>query len=270
MTTPGIDYPDYDRTKSPFADVTQKITLMSCYRGSKAYNLYIPKEENEEFGTDDLDTIEVFTYPKSYYLSLYSYNHILETFEAKEDPLDIVGYELKKMVSMLIKMNPNVVYTLWTRKEDYLMMTEAWKRIIESRDLFINKKYLLDTTIGFATSQKNRMIGGAYKGYMGEKRKLLVDKFGYDTKNAVHTLRILRTGKEFLLNGYPNIYRESDRQELIDIKMGKYRLGDVLEMIDKEFRLTQQAFEDSKLSDKINNRKINELLYDIMKGLPET
>lgn len=33
---------------------------------------------------------------------------------------------------------------------------------------------------------------------MGEKRKQLVAKHGYDTKNASHLIRLLRMGMEFL------------------------------------------------------------------------
>ena len=61
------------------------------------------------------------------------------------------------------------------------------------------------------------MERNACKGYMGEKRKRLVEKFGYDTKNASHLIRLLRMGMEFLVDGELHVERE-DAKELLRIK----------------------------------------------------
>jgi len=66
-----------------------------------------------------------------------------------------------------------------------------------------------------------------FKGYMGEKRKALVTKFGYDTKNAAHCIRLLRTCIEFLNTGVLNVCRDEDAEELMEIKLGKRSLGSV-------------------------------------------
>jgi hypothetical protein len=56
-------------------------------------------------------------------------------------------------------------------------------------------------------------------GYMGEKRKRLILKHGFDRKNAAHLVRLLRMCKDFLSTGELTVYRP-DATELLEIKTG--------------------------------------------------
>jgi hypothetical protein len=49
-------------------------------------------------------------------------------------------------------------------------------------------------------------------------RTELVDKFGYDTKHAMHLVRLIRMAKEILIEGVVHVYRD-DREELMDIRV---------------------------------------------------
>ena len=66
-----------------------------------------------------------------------------------------------------------------------------------------------------------------HSAYMGEKRKRLVLKHGYDTKNAAHLVRLLQMCVEFLERGTLQVYREADAPMLKDIKAGKWTLDAV-------------------------------------------
>ncbi len=57
-------------------------------------------------------------------------------------------------------------------------------------------------------------------GYMGEKRRELVRRVGYDAKNAAHLIRLLRMGIEFLTEGTLYVER-ADAAELLSIKRGE-------------------------------------------------
>lgn len=57
---------------------------------------------------------------------------------------------------------------------------------------------------------------------MGERRKALVRRHGYDTKNAAHLIRLLRMGIEFLQSGELLVDRSGhDAGELLAIKRGE-------------------------------------------------
>lgn len=52
----------------------------------------------------------------------------------------------------------------------------------------------------------------------------------YDSKNMMHTIRLLRVAKELLLTGDLNVKRTMDRDELLRIKNGKYSYDEVLKI----------------------------------------
>ncbi|MCG3203984.1 MAG: hypothetical protein KCHDKBKB_00661 [Elusimicrobia bacterium] len=251
------------KPESIYNKMFEKIPLMLAYRGSHAHNLYVPPEE--KWGTDDIDTISVFAYPKQYYYTLEGYAHAKETYEVKQDAIDEVGYELHKMFVLLSGMNPNVINTLYMRKEDYINISPVWQYVIDNRHLFVSKNLVYNCFGGYARAQLKRMNeSNPYRGYMGEKRKKMVDLIGYDSKNASHLVRLLKMGIEFLRDGAPIVYRTEDRQELIDIKLGEYSLDQVKALAEQLFQKFEYEYQISTIPDTNNRIKINKLLYEVM------
>jgi predicted nucleotidyltransferase len=244
--------------------IFEKKTILEGYCGSIAHNLHIPREADDVFGIDDIDIFNIYCFPIEYYLSLEGYYRAKESDDSKTAEMDIVGYEVRKAISLLAGCNPNMLTYLYLKPEHYQHISEGGKLLLERRDLFIGKKRIRDGFCGYAHSQLFRMRGGAYKGYMGEKRKKIVDKYGYDTKNAVTLVRLLRSGKELLDSGTLTVYREKDREELLEIKKGKYTLNQIQEIADREFKEIDNAYYKSKLPEENSKQKINELLVDIL------
>lgn len=102
-----------------------------------------------------------------------------------------------------------------------------------------------------------------FQGYMGEKRKALVQKYGFDVKNAAHLIRLLRMGVEFLQTGSLRVYRDTDREYLMQIKRGEIPLDVVKAEAEKLFADAKVACDKSPLPDKPDRRAINELLFDV-------
>jgi len=103
-----------------------------------------------------------------------------------------------------------------------------------------------------------------FSGYMGEKRKGMVRKFGYDTKNAAHLIRLLRMGTEFMQTGELKVFRSEDAQELIDIKKGNWSLEQVKETAEKGFALAHDAKEATTLPDHPNEAAAEEWLVSTL------
>lgn len=129
-------------------------------------------------------------------------------------------------MGLLLKGNPNVVGFLWLDPSLFIHRTPALDRLIAERDIF-SSHLCQQSFVGYAASQIHKMENLAFKGYMGEKRKELVKRFGYDTKNASHAIRLLRMGVEFLQTGQLQVYRTTDAEELRSIKRGEWSLGKV-------------------------------------------
>ena len=83
-------------------------------------------------------------------------------------------------------------------------------------------------------------------GYMGEKRRELVRRIGYDAKNAAHLIRLLRMGIEFLVEGTLHVERV-DATELLDIKRGDWPLEKVKSEAEHLFQLAKEAYVRSSL-----------------------
>ena len=167
------------------------------------------------------------------------------------------------MFKLLLQSNPNVLCLLWLDDNDYIKVTELGKRIIENRDIFVTKQ-AYHSFSGYAYSKLSEITKNEFKGYMGEKRKQIVEEVGYDTKNASHLIRLLRMGYEFLTEGYLHVKRK-DAPELIDIKLGRWPLEKVKEVADREFALVKEAYVRSTLPDKPDFERAEKLCINIIK-----
>lgn len=251
------------KNKSNYKIFERKI-ILSGYRGSIAHNLHIPREKDHIFGIDDKDFFEIYCYPIEYYLSLEGYYHSDEVKQTIENDEDAVAYELRKTFHLLMSCNPTVLLFLYNKPKHYLHVSQGGKILLKNRELFLAKKRIKEAFAGYANEQLKKIKHGVYKGYMGEKRKKIVNLYGHDTKNAATLLRLLTQGKELLLTGELQVHREADRDFLLDVKRGKYSLDKIQEMAKEGFKEIEKAFEKSKLPDKNDKRKIDELLVYIL------
>ena len=245
----------FDRTR--WAQEFYDKSILLGYRGSQAHGTYRPNTDPNSI--DDIDVMGVIVQSEEAYLGFGRQ----DTFERMEDPWDVVVYDVKKFVHLLCKLNPNVLSLLWLPKNFYMKVTPAGQTLIDNRNIFRSKE-AHKTFTGYAYSQLHKMTHGAHKGYMGEKRKALVEKFGFDVKNGSHCVRLLKMGMEFLSTGQLNVQRE-DNTYLVDIKNGKYTLAEVQTEADRLLKLVDQALVNSKLPDTIDREKAEKLLIGILR-----
>lgn len=239
--------------------------VMMAYRGSIAHNMYIPNTDPNSI--DDIDLMGIYLAPKKYYIGLGLSKRHDKGQDKFVGQYDVVIYELRKFVNLLLKSNPNVLSMLWLRNNHYIYMTDVGRKLIENRDAFTSKLAYKAFT-GYAYGQLKKMTHYTTEGYMGEKRKTLVDKYGYDCKNAAHCIRLLRMGMEFLTTGELNVHRE-DASQLLDIKLGRWTLEQVKSEAERLFKLTDEAYIRSSLPNKPDYDKVEkivmEILYDYIK-----
>lgn len=229
------------------------------YRGSIAHGLYVPSTDPN--GIDDKDIMGVFVADKSYYIGL---NKQKETVEKWYREWDCVYYEIKKLLNLLLKGNPNVLSLLWLDDRFTLKTSAEWDLIKANRNLFVSKK-AYHSFAGYAHGQFKRMTHHAKMGYMGEKRKALVDKYGYDCKNAAHLIRLLKMGIEFLTEGILYVTRTDDAQQLLSIKNGEWSLEKVISESERLFALCEESYVRSSLPNEPDYKSVNNLCVKILK-----
>jgi predicted nucleotidyltransferase len=240
---PGV-YRDYaGNTRHP-----DEWAIISAHRGSTAHGMYIANTDPNSI--DDLDFMSIVVPPREYYYGLQEFGSrgTKEINPSEQSPYDVVIYTAEKFLRLLAQGNPNVLYLLWLDPEYILRLTGAGRLILEARNLFLGK-HVYNSFKGYAEGQRKRMDLGTYSGYMGAKRKALVEKHGYDTKQAAHAIRLLRMGTEMLLLGRMTVDRRKagDAEELLSVKRGEMPRDYVLHMIDDEFQRMDLALVDSDL-----------------------
>jgi len=91
---------------------------------------------------------------------------------------------------------------------------------------------------GYWTWKKNR----------NEKRSALEEQFGYDTKHAMHLIRLLRSGADILEYGVVPVKR-NDAQYLLDIRFGKFTYDEIIKESERLYKRVEDLSSSSKLTE---------------------
>lgn len=238
--------------------------ILAGYRGSIAHGMYVPPKEPTSI--DDKDVMYVTVPTKDFYYGLKEYGS-RGTREIKKNEWDIVVYEARKFINLLAQGNPNVLMMLWLEPQYYLNISMAGGILLDNKNLFVGR-HVYHAFTGYAHGQLHRMTHNAFLGHMGDKRRQLVEKFGFDTKNAAHLVRLLRMGIEFLKDGNLQVTRE-DAPELLEIKRGEWSLERITKEADSLFDLSRKAYIDSTLPENVDREKINSLAVEVVTAAME-
>lgn len=241
--------------------------ILRGYRGSIAHNTYDPDN-----GYDDKDVMGIFVPTEDVVFGIRNMETIERMWDEKLSQKrkiiwDVVYYSLPKYLRLILKQNPNVIMLLWLAEKHYLKRTTLGNLLIENRGCLLSKE-CYHSFCGYARGQLHRMTHHASTGRMGAKRKALVEKFGFDVKNASHLIRILKMGFETLSMGHMTVERP-DNNMLLDIKRGEWPLKKVVDYADSLFQRIDEALVASKLQERISEPFVNDLCVSITRGFYE-
>jgi uncharacterized protein len=237
--------------------------LLTGFRGSIAHGMYL----GGDAGIDDIDLITICFAPLGHYFGVHQDWGNRGTKEIWYDDgvcvLDSVQYELRKALGLLQSCNPNILSCLFLEDVYYFRMSALGRKLQNNRHLFLsNRAY--HSFVNYAKNQLQKMTQpNQYAGYMGAKRKALVDQFGYDTKNAAHTIRLLRMGIELLSEGKCNVLR-MDAEELLEIKQGHRSLSEIQAMSKDLLAKINSVKAASVLQDEPQEEKIAQLSMELL------
>jgi len=240
----------------------EEFVILKGFRGSIAHETF-----QEDITRDDKDIMGIFIPPPNVLFGLDKMETIERMFDEKVSQKktvtwDIVYYSLPKYLHLILKQNPNVLSLLWLKENYYLTVTSFGKKLIEAREQLLTRQ-CYDSFCGYARSQLHRMTHQTSTGRLGKKRKELVERFGYDVKNASHLIRLLKMGSEALSLGRLIVARP-DNSMLLEIKRGEWSLEKVEKYADELFSRLDEAMIHSPLPTKPNRSFINHLCQDIM------
>jgi len=95
-------------------------------------------------------------------------------------------------------------------------------------------------------------------------RKDLLTKHGFDTKFGSHLVRLMLEGKELLTTGNLE-FPLKERNLVLDVKLGKYKIIHVLEMAEQFEKEVENAVVHSSLPNKPRYNEVQELVKSMLK-----
>ena len=102
-----------------------------------------------------------------------------------------------------------------------------------------------------------------WKNNRNESRAVLEEAHGYDTKHAMHLVRLLRMGTEILKGEGVKVHRVSDGDELRAIRAGAWTYEKVLEYADQMDSEMESLYNTSTLPYAVDKKAVSKLYIDM-------
>jgi len=248
------------------SELVDQQTILRATVGSTVHGLH-------HGGQDDRDEMSVFIEPPEYRLGLKLARgqgrklHPLEHWVERTQPegarsgpgdLDLVAYNLRKYLRLALKGHPTVLLMLFVPKDLVLVETELGRELRGLTGAIISKRagrgYL-----GYLSGQRERLVGS--RGQRNVNRPELVEAHGFDTKYAMHAVRLGYQGLELLQTGRLTLpMPEPTRSRVMAIRLGERSFEEVLTEIDDVERRLSVALDQTALPDEPDREAVDAFL----------
>jgi len=154
-------------------------------------------------GHEDTDVMGVYVERPERILGLHSMEHFDYRTAAKgvrsmAGDVDLVFYSLRKWVRLALKCNPTILTLLYLPENRIIQQTALGEELQALAPYIVSRK-ALGPYLGYMQNQRRRLVG--IQGQKDTNRPELIAKYGFDTKYAMHMLRLGYQGIELLSTG---------------------------------------------------------------------
>jgi uncharacterized protein len=213
--------------------------------------------------TDDTDLYGVYIETPEEALGLDPSEHYVWSTAGDErrngpDDVDVTLYSLRKWAGMAARGNATSLHFLFA--EPLEVAPQTWTKIQKYRRVFLSK-HAAKQFLGFADNQFKRTTGEKGRGKKG-RRPEYECAYGYDTKGAMHGLRLLYECIELMEFGRITLPRpEKDR--LIEVRSGSWPLERVLEEAARLRQELEKVIATSELPEQPDRAAISKLVAEL-------
>jgi predicted nucleotidyltransferase len=249
---------------SPFSQSMSIDHLVHLFEGGSA--LHGARLE----GKSDLDVCGVFIEPKVNIFGLSPFEHLVtgtsdNSARNTTADVDICLYGFRRWAELACKGNPTALSYLFAPNaraiEWHGRDISIWAvNLAALKEAIISKQSAVHF-LGFVDGQMKRLLNVKGNGKHGQRPEL-TENFGYDTKAAMHAVRLCGEGIELMTTGKITYPRPS-AGHLIDIRLGKFSLDGVNKMVSGLIYELEDAMEKSWLRSKPDRAVVNETLVKV-------
>lgn len=211
--------------------------------GSRAYGL--------DEATSDWDWRGVALAPLSWLIG-FAPSDQERTAIRQTDTEDVVIHELRKFCWLALQANPNIWEIVFCRDESVVWATEAGMALRSLRSAFLSRR-AYRTFVGYAAAQWRLL-----------ERKARQDRavWEYDSKHAMHMMRLLQMGEEVLREGVVRVWRAADREALLAIRDRQYELQTLLQWYEEGMQRCRDAYAHTLLPEEPDRVRVEQWLME--------
>ena len=229
---------------------------------------------SELYGTSsnaggDRDEMGVFIAPPPYVIGFkelpqYQYRTQPEGVKSGPGDLDLTIYSLRKFLKLALDGNPSILLMLFVPDSAIIHATWEGKSLLGLKDEFVSKQ-AYPRFRGYLQSQHMRLTGEK-KGHV-PSRPELTERFGYDTKYAMHTLRLGFQGIELMETGKITLPIPSVPGDFLrGVRNGEYSYDEVIEEIEAVEAHLEASHDKSDLPDEPNYKLVEDWSIVVHQG----
>ncbi len=243
--------------------IAEHTTILRGLVGSTVHGLVLS-------GKDDRDEMGVCVESRRYVAGFGKFEQwVYRSAEEREGrvgvrscagDLDLTIYSLRKWARLALQGNPTVLLLLYLPDDALVLRTGAGEQLQKLAPAFASR-HAGKRFLGYLEAQRQRLVGE--RGQRDVNRTELVQQFGYDTKYAMHMLRLGQQGVEFLETGRLTLpMKDPVRNHLMDVRQGRGNLADILaECTQLELRLNA-LLHDSPLPEEPDWKTVESFVMD--------
>ncbi|WP_326566583.1 nucleotidyltransferase domain-containing protein [Amycolatopsis rhabdoformis] len=204
------------------AELADRGTILRCQVGSAVFGTSVD-------GQGDRDEMGLCVEPPEYVAGLRRFEQYVfrtqpEGVRSGPGDLDLIVYSLRKWMRLALGGNPTVLLPLFVPENEIVRITDAGRELRANADRFVSQRAGAKFA-GYLQSQRRRLVEGT----VNVTRPELVEAYGFDTKYAMHMVRLGVQGVELLKTGRLTLpMAEPWRTWLRDLRRGRHSRDDAL------------------------------------------
>jgi predicted nucleotidyltransferase len=210
-------------------EMAERTTILRAPAGSNLHGLNVPgTDDSDEVAVciEDLDAAMGFSEFEQYIYRTAAEREGKHDAPSQAGDLDLTIFGLRKFLRLAMQGNPQILQCLFV-PELLCLYRDARGAQLQALAPLIVSRNAGARSLGYLEAQRQRLLGE--RGQKKTNRPELEAKHGYDTKYAMHILRLGFQGVELMTTGRLTLpMPEKDRAFVYATRKGEVPLQDVL------------------------------------------
>lgn len=240
-------------------------TVYLSLMGSQAYGTSLDKSDQDLYGITIPHKEDIFPHLKGEINGFGTQKENFQQYQEhgidyknKDSIYDVTVYGIVKYFNLALQNNPNIVDSLFVPHTCVLYSTQVGQLIRENRKSFLHRG-IYHKLKGYAFAQQHKIKTNKST---NSSRKDLVEKFGYDTKYAMHLFRLCLQCEDVLVEHDLDLQRH--KEHLKAVRRGQYSEAEVYEWFSSKEKQLEKLYAESTLRYTPDEVSIKRLLLECL------